>query len=110
MKIRRKSRQSRSHAVAWVALIFVVALGFAGFQAFGSVVNTYDKWAKDLPEINSESFNFAEDSYMYASDGTTLLAKFQLEKRDPVTLDAVSSYVVRGTIDVEDIRFYVVKK
>ncbi len=106
MKIRRKMRQTKSHAIAWLALIFVLALGFAGFRAFASVVSAYETWTSDLPEINSDSFNFAEDSYMYASDGTTLLAKFQLEKRDPVALDAISSYVIRGTIDVEDIRFY----
>ena len=106
MKIRRKMRLSRTHAIAWIALIFVVALGFAGFRAFGGVITTYDKWTKDLPQINSDSFNFASDSYMYASDGTTLLAKFQLEKRNPVGMDAISSYVVRGTIDVEDVRFY----
>ncbi len=106
MKIRRKMRLSRSHAIVWVALIIVVAFGFAGFRAFGGVVSTYDKWTSDLPQINSDSFNFAEDSYMFASDGTTLLAKFQLEKRDPVGIDAISSYVVRGTIDVEDVRFY----
>ena len=106
MKIRRKSRQSKSHAIAWVALIIVAALGFTAFRVFGGVMSAYDKWSSDLPVINSEAFNFAEDSYMYASDGETLLAKFQLEKRDPVTLDAVSSYVIRGTIDVEDIRYY----
>ena len=106
MKIRRKTRQSKSHAVAWIVLIFAIAIGFAGFSAFASVTSAYDKWSEDLPEINSEAFNFAEDSYMYASDGTTLLAKFQLEKRDPVNLEDISSYAIRGTIDVEDIRFY----
>ena len=106
MKIRRKTRQSKSHAVAWVALIIALAVGFAGFNTLASVASAYDKWSEDLPEINSDAFNFAEDSYMYASDGTTLLAKFQLEKRNPVTLEQISSYVIRGTIDVEDIRFY----
>ena len=106
MKIRRKTRQSKSHAIAWAAVIFVIAIGFVGFRAFASVISAYDEWTEDLPAIDSSSFSFAEDSYMYAADGTTLLAKFQLEKRDPVELDQVSSYVVRGTIDVEDIRYY----
>ena len=106
MKIRRKTRESRSHAVAWLALVLVIALGFVCFRAAASALTVYDKWTSELPKISSEAFNYAEDSYMYASDGTTLLAKFQLEKRDPVSLDAISSYVVRGTIDVEDIRFY----
>lgn len=106
MKIRRKTRQSKSHAVVWVVLVLCIGLGVAGVRAFAGVTSTYDKWVKDLPSIDSNTFNYAQDSYMYASDGTTLLAKFQLEKRDPVGLDAISSYVVRGTIDVEDIRYY----
>ena len=106
MKIRRKTRQSKSHAVIWVVLVLCIGLGVVGVRAFAGVTTTYDKWVKDLPSIDSNTFNYAQDSYMYASDGTTLLAKFQLEKRDPVSIDAISSYVVRGTIDVEDIRYY----
>lgn len=106
MKARRKFRQSRSHAVAWVVLVVAIALGFACFRGVTSVYAIYNSWIADLPAINSESFNFAEDSYMYASDGTTLLAKFQLEKRDPVTLEEVSPYVLKGTVDVEDVRYY----
>lgn len=106
MKIRRKTRLSKSHAVAWVVLLIAIGVGFAGFSTFASIASAYDKWSEDLPVMNSEAFNFAEESYMYASDGTTLLARFQLEKRDPVNLDQISSYVIRGTIDVEDVRFY----
>ncbi|MBQ9044052.1 MAG: penicillin-binding protein [Eggerthellaceae bacterium] len=106
MKLRRKSRQSRSHALAWGALILIAALAFVTFRAVTSVYAVMNEWTEDLPTINSESFDFAEDSYMYASDGTTLLAKFQLEKRDPVDLAQVSPYVIKGTVDVEDVRFY----
>ncbi len=106
MKVRRKTRQSRSHAVAWALIIAVAAVAFLTFRAVSSVYAVMNEWTEDLPEINSESFNFAEDSYMYAADGTTLLAKFQLEKRDPVELSQVSPYAVKGTVDVEDVRFY----
>ena len=106
MKIRRKSRLSKSHAIAWVALIIVAAFGFASFRAATSVFAAMNEWTEDLPEITSDSFNFAEDSYMYAADGTTLLAKFQLEKRDPVELAQISPYVVKGTVATEDVRYY----
>lgn len=43
---------------------------------------------------------------VYASDGTTLLAEFQLENRDPVALDQISEYVLKGTVATEDERFY----
>ena len=106
MKARRKFRKSKSHAVAWVALVLVIAVGFLSFRGVASVFAVYNDWIADLPELNSDAFNFAEDSYMYAADGKTMLAKFQLEKRDPVELKDVSNYAVKGTVDTEDVRFY----
>lgn len=106
MKARRKFRESKSHAVAWGFLLIIVALCILLFRGVSSVFGSYNDWVADLPPINSESFKFAEDSYMYAADGTTLLAKFQLEKRDPVETKDISDFVVKGTVDVEDVRFY----
>ncbi|MBQ1450624.1 MAG: transglycosylase domain-containing protein, partial [Eggerthellaceae bacterium] len=106
MKARRKFRQAKSHAIPWVALILVIGLGFVAYRGVASAVSIYNSWIADLPAINSDAFNYAEESYMYASDGTTVLAHFQLEKRDPTTLDNVNDYVIKGTIDVEDVRFY----
>ena len=106
MKARRKFRQSKSHAVAWGILVILVTFAFLSFRGVSSVFAVYNSWIEDLPTINSNSFNFAEDSYMYANDGKTQLAKFQLEKRDPVSLDQINDYVKKATIDIEDIRFY----
>ena len=106
MKARRKFREAKSHAVGWVVLVAVAAVFFICFRGATSVYAAYNDWTKDLPEINSDSFNFAEDSYMYANDGKTLLAKFQLEKRDPVSIDKISKWAIKATVDVEDVRFY----
>lgn len=106
MKARRKFRESRSHAVVWGLCLVAVAVGFMCFRGVSSVFAVYNDWIADLPTLNSGAFNFAEDSYMYASDGKTLLAKFQLEKRDPVEMDEISEYAIKGTVDVEDVRFY----
>ena len=106
MKARRKFRESKSHAIVWVILLAAIAVVFLLFRGATSVYAVYNSWISDLPQLNSEAFNYAEDSYMYAADGTTLLAKFQLEKRDPVELSEVSSYAIKGTIDIEDVRFY----
>jgi penicillin-binding protein 1A len=106
MKARRKFRESKSHAVVWLVLVAVIAIGFIGFRATTSVFAVYNSWIADLPNLNSEAFNYAEDSYMYASDGTTLLAKFQLEKRDPVELKDINENAIKATVDVEDVRYY----
>ena len=106
MKARRKLRQSKSHALAWAVLVIVIAIGFVSFRAVTSVFAVYNTWLEDLPAIDSKAFNFAEESFMYAADGETLLAKYQLEKREPVELSNVSQYAIDATIDVEDVRFY----
>ena len=107
MKIRRKQRQSRTHATAWAALFALGACVFLAAMAVQGGLKMMEGWTQDLPSLDdTDAFNYAQESVMYAADGTTLLARFQLEKRDPVTLDQVSPYVIRGTIDTEDIRFY----
>lgn len=66
-----------------------------------------DEWTDDLPSLeNTDAFSYAQQSVMLASDGTTELAEFQLEKRSPVTYEQISPYVLEGTVDTEDVRFY----
>ena len=59
MKARRKFRQSKSHAVAWVACIVAIAICFVAYRGVASAISIYNNWIADLPEINSEAFNFA---------------------------------------------------
>lgn len=64
-------------------------------------------WLEDLPDYQSaDAYNTAQPTKVYASDGTTLLAEFELENRDPVTIDQISAYVLAGTVATEDERFY----
>ena len=108
MKIRRKQRQTRTHAVKWAVVIALVATCFAGYWAVRGVLDMMDEWTSDLPSIDSpDAFNYARSSTVLAADGTTVLAEFQLENREPLTtLDDVSDYVIKGTVDTEDVRFY----
>ncbi len=107
MKNRRKQRQSRTHALAWMLLFALLAAGFAAWAGVVGMLRLVDGWTQDVPDLQStDAFSYAQESVMYAADGTTLLARFQLEKRDPVTRDQISDYVVWGTVDTEDIRFY----
>ncbi|AJC12626.1 glycosyl transferase [Berryella intestinalis] len=107
MKARRKFRHAKTHAVGWS---LVVASAIAVTLAIGACIgvwNAIGKWTQNLPSLNNtDTFNFAQQSYMYAADGTTLLAEFQLEKRDPVEKSDISRYVLEGTVATEDLRFY----
>ena len=107
MKNRRKQRQSHTHAVAWAFLLALIAVGIAAWAGVAGMLRLIDGWTDDVPDLHgTDAFSYAQESVMYAADGTTLLARFQLEKRDPVTRDQISDYVVWGTIDTEDVRFY----
>ena len=108
MKIRRKQRQKSNHVVMWVVVVALASVCFLGYWGVQGVLAMMDEWLEDLPSISDYNFNdVAEESIMYASDGTTVLAEFQLENRDPLdSLDEISEYVIMATIDTEDVRFY----
>lgn len=97
----------RTHAVKWALLLTMAALCFVGYAAVQGMLGVMNNWTRDLPSIEDTDFtNTSRESVMYASDESTLLAEFQLEKRYPVTIDQVSPYVLKGTVDTEDVRFY----
>lgn len=107
MKIRRKMRQKRSHGVFWGLIIAVFATVLIGYGAVQGVLGVINGWLEDLPSVeNSDKFDYTRKTKVYASDGTTLLADFYLENREPVTIDQVSPYVLEGTVATEDERFY----
>ena len=107
MKIRRKQREKRTHAVAWLLLVALACCCFLGYWGVQGALRVMDSWTDDLPSIEDTEFtNTARESVMYASDGKTKLAQFQLEKRYPVESNEVSQYVKQATVDTEDARFY----
>lgn len=97
----------RTHAVKWALLVTVAALCLVGYAGVQGALGVMEGWTKDLPSIEDTDFtNTSRESVMYASDETTLLAEFQLEKRYPVTYEEISPYALHGTVDTEDVRFY----
>lgn len=87
-----------------VLAVLVIVVGIGGIAAVA--VGAF--WLQDLPDYkDAKAYNVAEKTKVYASDGTTLLAEFYLENREPVTsLNDISRYVVEGTVATEDERFY----
>lgn len=85
-------------------LAAVVTSGAVGVYALGS------SWIGNLTDYDVsriEEFNVACPSEVYAGDGTTKLARLQLENRDPLSsLGLISPYVLKGTVATEDERFY----
>ena len=104
IKGRRGTKTSNKKTGVLMALSILVAVVVAG------VVGVYglcSAWVEDLPDYaNADAYNTAKPTVVYAADGTTILAEFQLENRQPVTLDEVSELVRKGTVATEDERFY----
>jgi 1A family penicillin-binding protein len=107
LKNRRKMREKRNHGAIWTLLVSVLIVAVIGFGAVQGVKGIINSWLEDLPSVeNSDAFNYAQKTRVYAGDHTTLLAEFYVENRDPVTIDQVSPYVLQGTIATEDVRYY----
>ena len=95
----RGGEKGKKRALLTLAGLFVVVL-----IVCASVIAV---WLQDLPSIDkSDKFNYSQKTKVYANDGTTLLAEFYLEDREPVDLDSISPYVITGTIATEDERFF----
>ena len=64
-------------------------------------------WLRDLPDYSNIDL-YAKSGYstIYASDRSTVLGQITLETRVEVARNEVSDYVVTGTVDTEDERFY----
>ena len=90
------------------AVIVIISI-LAGITISGCIMLYYLglSWLEEIPDYsNLDKLNTSTPSRIYANDGTTVLAEFQLENRTPVTLDQISDYVKQGTVATEDERFY----
>jgi penicillin-binding protein 1A len=80
------------------ALCICVGVGMA------TMINS---WFTDLPDYEkADAFNTSMPTYVYASDRETVLARFQLEAREPVEMSDISQSLVDAVIAIEDARFY----
>ena len=104
MKNRPGTRQKRGSTVVLSILAVLVTAMIACAVGLWALCSS---WLQDLPDYAQvNEYNDAKTTTVLAADGTTVLAEFQLENRDPVELSEVSEYVLLGTVDTEDERFY----
>ena len=97
-----RKRRPMAFVLSFLAVI-IIAFSAAGVAAYATV----SSWFQDLPDYESpEAFNTSLPTYVYAADRTTVLARFQLEYREPVNLDQISESLIQATIATEDARFY----
>ena len=103
---RNRRRRAKRHIVPTVLLSLLGFLLIAGV-AFGvGMVGNVTRWLSDLPDYtDANAYLVSEPTEIVDCNGNKL-ASFYTQNRKSVTKDNVSPYVLQGTVDVEDERFY----
>ncbi len=100
---RAKGSSGKPLGVLAAVAIVVLLLGACAAGALALCAH----WLQDLPDYRDpDAYALSEPTRVFASDGETLLAEFQLEWRDPVPLTQISPYVIEATVATEDERFF----
>ena len=98
--------RAKTHAPGFLALAIVLAIVAVAVAGVVGLVRVADEWLSDLPDASdAEAYSIAAPSQVYSADGV-LLAEFATQNRTAITIDKVSPYVLNGTVDTEDVRFY----
>ena len=104
--IKNRENIKKKHPSTGVLVAVAIVVAFFVSLALG-VFAVGSSWLEDLPDYKSaDAYNTSQPTVVYASDGQTVLAEFQLENRTPVESDQISEYVLKGTVATEDERFY----
>ncbi len=97
----------KKHPSVGVLSVLLVIAGV--FVALGiGVFAVVSSWLKDLPQYSDMDayMNESQPTIVYASDGVTELARFQMQYHTSVGAEGISPYVMQATVAVEDERFY----
>ena len=103
---RQGHSRSKTHALPIILLSFLGFLLIAGV-AFGiGMLGNVNRWLSDLPDYtDANAYLVSEPTEIVDCNGNKI-ASFYTQNRKSITKDEVSPYVLQGTVDVEDERFY----
>ena len=105
-----RQRQTAQRAKTHVVPVIIASLfGFmlvAGI-AFGiGMLGNIQRWLSDLPDYtDANEYLVSEPTHILDANGNEI-ATFFVQNRQSIKQDQVSPYVLKGTVDVEDERFY----
>ena len=105
---RRRQRRRRDRVVARRFAIFtILALILGGIAAVVAAAFTSANGVLNNCDLASlKPVSIGQNSFVYAADGSLLGAIPAERNRQPVELDAMSPWVTKATVDIEDRRFY----
>ena len=104
--VKRRLGATKSRTLAGVlsaVAVVMIAFGCFGFGVWAMI----GSWFQDMPDYESaDAFNTSMPTYVYAADRETVLARFQMENREPVEMNQISPLLTEAVIAIEDARFY----
>jgi membrane peptidoglycan carboxypeptidase len=89
-----------------LAGIVVALLAFPGFGLSGLFIKSGSDAFGQLP-TSLKIPPPAENSYLYANDGKTLITSFYADNRTPVSIKNVAKVMQQAIVSAEDTRFYI---
>ena len=103
---RHAASRAKTHATPVIVASVFGFLLIAGI-AFGvGMLGNVEKWLSDLPDYtDANEYLVSEPTHILDAAGNEI-ATFFVQNRQSITQDQVSPYVLKGTVDVEDERFY----
>ena len=103
---RRARAHSKTHIVAFAIAGFFAFLALLGATLLISLTVMVNNWLEDLPDYQSaDAYLVPEPTTLYAADGS-VIAEYYLQNRRTIDINEVSPFVLKATVDTEDIRFY----
>ncbi|MEY4934170.1 MAG: hypothetical protein RIS64_529 [Bacteroidota bacterium] len=85
--------------ITWMWRLFIVGMVFVG----GSLL-AFSFYTPSFRELEDPTFNIASE--VLADDGRTVLGRYYIENRTPVTFDELGKWVPLSLVATEDSRFY----
>ena len=102
----RNRRTSRLNKIKLIAVAILLGVILSLFGAMSAVALVAIGWLDDLPDYSDISaFETSLPSRIYSAEGT-LMARFMIERREPVEFEEISPYLIQAIVAVEDERFF----
>ena len=103
---RHMRKRSKTRVVPLIFLSLFAFLLIAGGAFAVGMLGNVSRWLSNLPDYtDANEYLVSEPTHVLDANGTEI-ATFFVQNRRSVEKDQVSKYVLEGTVDVEDERFY----
>ena len=103
---RSSRKRAKTHTLPMVLVSFLGFFLIAGVAFAVGMVGNVNRWLSDLPDYTDANAYLVSEPTTIVDANNNKIASFYTQNRKSITKDEVSPYVLQGTVDVEDERFY----